>query len=241
MGEPMNNAASSRRNLIVAGVIVAVLALVVGLGWAIQSNRDTTGDEAKNPGETSSSVEAQAAEVVAPVDTYGIGVGSRDAAATVEIFVDFQCPHCADFEAASQEELRRLAAEGDAFVVYRPMAFLNEYSVRAMNAVGAVIDSGDADAALALHDLFFEEQPAGDLPDPEWYVEQAASVGADSEAVAQAIRDHEFEQWVVNGTDAASKRGVTGTPTVFVDGTQVEGNSIEEMVDSTVEAIAEAQ
>lgn len=245
----MNETSPGRRNAVVVAAIVAVLALVVGIGWAVMANRDTSGDEAKNPGESSNVTESDeetAAEVipldvVAPVETYGIGVGGPDAAAKVEIFVDFQCPHCADFEEQSQELLRGLAADDKAFVVYRPMAFLNEYSVLAMNAVGAVIDSGDADAALELHDLFFEQQPAGDLPSAEWYVEQAAAVGADSDEVAEAIRNGDFQQWTVNGTDDASKRGVTGTPAVFVNGKPVEANTIEELLAKTLDAVEAAQ
>ncbi|WP_235737845.1 DsbA family protein [Nocardioides alcanivorans] len=236
----MNNAAPGRRNLAVAGVIVAVLALVVGIGWAVQSSRDSTGDAAKNPGE--SATEGATSAPVTAVDTYGIGVGSADAKAKVEIFEDFRCPHCADFEAASRDSLRGLAGDGAALVVYRPMAFLNKYSVLAMNAVGAVMDSGDMEAALDLHDLFFEQQPEGDdVPSADWFIEQAASVGADSPEVEAAIRDNEFEQWVVNGTDDASKRGVTGTPTVFVNGEQVLGASIEELAAETVKAIEAAQ
>jgi len=248
----MNNAAPGRRNLVIGGVIVAVLALVVGIGWAIQANRDTTGDEGKSPGESASATDtAEAAPgdegtttmsaPIAPVDTYGLGVGNQDAPAKVEIFEDFQCPHCADFEAASTEALRDLADDGQALVVYRPMAFLSQYSVLAMNALGAVMDSGDGDAALALHDLLFAEQPAGETPSTDWFVEQAASVGADSEEVAAAITDNEFQQWVVNGTDDASKRGVTGTPTVFVNGEQVPGDTIEELVAATVAAVEAAQ
>lgn len=241
----MNNAAPGRRNLAIAGSIIAVLALVIGIGWAIQANRDSTGDEADNPGETSESSESASEEAVeldvTTVDTYGLGVGSEDAPAKVEVFEDFQCPHCADFEAASQDTLRGLAADGQASVVYRPMAFLNQYSWLAMNAVGAVMDSGDNEAALALHDLFFEEQPAGEMPPETWFVEQAASVGADSQEVAAAISGVDFEQWITNANDDASKRGVTGTPTVFVNGEQVEGDTIEQILANTVAAVEAAQ
>jgi protein-disulfide isomerase len=238
----MNNAAPGRRNMIIGGVIFVVLALVVGIGWAVQSGRDSTGDDAKNPGGSQAVEEGNESTPVAAIDTYGIGVGSTDAKAKVEIFEDFRCPHCADFEEASRDSLRALAADGSALVVYRPMAFLNQYSVLAMNAVGAVMDSGDMQAALELHDIFFEQQPEGDeVPSASWFVEQAVSVGADSPEVEAAITGNEFEQWVVNGTDDASKRGVTSTPTVFVNGTQVEGDTIEEIVAGTVKAIEAAQ
>ncbi|WP_110206141.1 DsbA family protein [Nocardioides daejeonensis] len=234
----MNNAAPGRRNLIVAGVIVVVLAIVIGVGWAIQANRDTTGDKGKTPGDSNSTL---ASAPIAPVDTYGLGVGEAAAKAKVEIFEDFQCPHCKDFEEASREQLRALAEDGKALVVYRPMAFLNEYSVKAMNAFGAVIDAGDGSAALALHDALFADQPAGEIPSDDWFVERAQAAGADEAEVRDAITGMEFQQWVVNGTDDASKRGVTGTPTVFVNGKQVEANTIEALLEATVQAVNAAQ
>jgi hypothetical protein len=39
----------NRRNALVATVIVAVIALLVGIGLYVQSGRDSTGDEAIHP------------------------------------------------------------------------------------------------------------------------------------------------------------------------------------------------
>lgn len=252
-----NQAPEARRNLIVGIAIAAVIVLVVGIAWAVQANRDTSGDEGAVPGAGTpqSSEPADAPSSAAPtvepeerapgadmpigvVDTYGLGIGDPAAPVKVEVFEDFQCPHCAHFEEASTDMLTEAAAAGQAYVVYRPMAFLNEYSVKALNALAVVLDTGDGEAALALHDAFFANQPSGTIPDDDWFVEQAVAAGAERGAVEDGIRDAAFEQWVVNATDAASKRGVTGTPTVFVDGQQVGGNTIEEMADNVQALIA---
>ena len=49
-----------------------------------------------------------------------------------------------------------------------------------------------------------------------------------------------FEQWVKNATDQASKDGFNSTPTVLVDGEQVQGGTIPELVANTQEAIQAA-
>ncbi len=248
-----NQAPEGRRNVIVGVAIAAVIVLVIGIAWAVQASRDTSGDEGAVPGagtsqsptdepttgaaepEQSPTDEAPDDEGAHPefqvglVDTYGLGVGDPDASVKVEVFEDFQCPHCRDFEAASRDLLAEAASQGQAFVVYRPMAFLNQYSVDALNALGVVLDSGDGEAALALHDKLFELQPSGEIPSADWYVEQAIAAGADPDLVEKGIRNGAFQQWVVNATDAASKRGVTSTPAVFVNGEQVPGNTIEEL------------
>ena len=42
---------TSRRNGLVAVAVVAVIAIVVGIGYAVQAGRDTTGEDAAAPGD----------------------------------------------------------------------------------------------------------------------------------------------------------------------------------------------
>src|SRR3546814_3532302 len=99
-----------QRNALIAGVIAVVLVAIVGIGWAVQSNRDTSGDAADRPGDKSSETTAREVKVAAEGD-YGLGVGDPDAPVKVEIFEDFQCGHCADFKKAANDDL--LAAAQD--------------------------------------------------------------------------------------------------------------------------------
>ena len=46
---------TKRRNGLVAVAVLAVIAIVVGIGFAVQAARDTTGDEGATPGGSSSS------------------------------------------------------------------------------------------------------------------------------------------------------------------------------------------
>lgn len=229
----------SRRNGVIAAAVIAVLAVLLGVGYLVQSGRDTTGDEAKTPG--GSSVDVGDLEVTANVDKYGLGVGDPDAPVKVEIFEDFLCPYCKQFEDASNDYLRQAAADGKVYVVYRPIAFLNEYSARALNTFAVVQDTAGPQEALAFHDALFADQPseAGAMPDDAWLVERAVDAGATETKVEAGIKTDDFRQWILNGADDASKRGVSGTPSVFVDGEPVSGNSIDEMA-SNVEDLVES-
>ena len=219
----MNQAASPKRNIIIGAVIAAVIAAAIGIGWAVQANRDTTGEDVVVPGasqsasateEPSESVSAtpsasasatestsESAKPQKPqpqlngpldangdvrveiADTYGIGLGDPKAKNKIEIFYDYACPHCRDFEDIGRQDLMDAATSGNAFVVLRPMAFLNEYSERALNAVAAVLDSGNGQATLALHNTFFAKQPTQNLPNSAFYLDQAVAAGADRGAV----------------------------------------------------------
>ena len=62
--------------------------------------------------------------------------------------------------------------------------------------------------------------------------------GADRSTVSTAIRGRSFEQWMKNGTDQASKDGVTSTPTVKVNGKTVKFRMIDELVAKVKSAVA---
>lgn len=252
--------AESRRRLLIGGGIIAAILLIVGVGVVIQSQRDTTGDEADAPGEpttsatdtgspgstdgTDSTPGGDGELQVAPVDTYGLGVGDPKAPVKIEIFEDFVCPYCKGFEDASQEKLRQAAKDGKAFLVYRPIAFITPYSASSLNAFAVVQDKAGAQTALTFHDLLFDNQPPeDDDPRIDWLVEQAVAAGAKEADVKAAIEGNDFEQWVTNGADDASQRGVNGTPTVFVDGEQVKPPSDEmaDFVDLILSEVDEAQ
>ena len=124
---------TSRRNGLVAVAVVAVIAIVVGVGYAVQAGRDTTGKDAAAPGDSSSSstptsgdtggTSASDAGNPGVADTYGVGIGDPKAPVKVEVFEDFLCPFCGQLEAASRDDLRQAAIDGKAYVVYRPVSY----------------------------------------------------------------------------------------------------------------------
>jgi 2-hydroxychromene-2-carboxylate isomerase len=55
------------------------------------------------------------------------------------------------------------------------------------------------------------------------FANQAGATGA---AVTQAIDSGRYDDWTRAVTEQASKDGVTGTPTVFVDGKQLDSSKL---------------
>jgi protein-disulfide isomerase len=204
-------AAERRRNLLVTGAVAAVLAIVVVVGFLAARGGDTTGDE---PSATPRGV-----------DGYSVVIGDADAPDTITVYEDLQCPVCAAYEDATAGKVEKAVERGDVKVDYRMLAFLDrasttDYSSRALNALMVVLDSSGDDAFMKMHRLLFEHQPAegsAGLSDDQ-LVEYAVQAGADEDAVRGPIEDEKFAQWVVNATDQMSREGVTGTPTVLIDG-----------------------
>jgi protein-disulfide isomerase len=48
------------------------------------------------------------------------------------------------------------------------------------------------------------------------------TVGLVDPDFAECVRDGTYEPWTEHVTEAASARGVTGTPTIFVNGKEIE-------------------
>lgn len=222
-----------RRTLVIGGAIAAVLTLILLAGYAVQSSRDTTGEAGAVPSGV--------------VDEFAVPRGQESAPVTVTVYEDFMCPFCGQFEQASEPLLQKYVDSGDVQVHYRVLSFLDrasngsDYSTRAMNALGVVLDTAGPDVATKFHDLLFANQPAEGTsgPSDDDLIALAVEAGASKDAVSAPIRDRKFEQWVLNATDDASQDDVSSTPTVMVDGKVMEFQTIDELLANTEAAIRE--
>ena len=200
-----------RRTLIggIAAVVAVVLAVVVVI--AVQSARTSTSADAAVPAHTTDGA---------------IVVGQATAPVTIDLYEDLQCPVCQQFEAANRSTLAGLVAGGTVQVHYHLMAFLDssanqQYSTRALNAAGAVLNAQGPEAFQQFHDLLYENQPPESGPGltDDQLITYAERAGATGETVASQVRDLTYGDWVKQVTDQASQDGVTQTPTVMVNGT----------------------
>ena len=204
--------AERRRKMVLGGATVAVLVLVAGIVFVINSVRDTTG-------ETPAATPAEATA------DYGLVVGESDAATEIAIYEDPQCPNCAQLESEVGEDLATAVEAGDIRVEYRIVSFLdeastNDYSSRAANALVAAYDVSGPEVFMALHQTLFAEQTAEGGPghSDDQLVDFAVEAGAEESDIRPLVEDGAYVQWIENATDAMSRNGVSGTPTVFVDG-----------------------
>lgn len=212
-----------RRNLMVGGVVVGIVVILLA-GWLIARSLDTTDD-----------VSAPAAG-----SEFGLTIGPSDAPHEVIIYEDFLCPFCGEFERASSEDLEALAADGKVKVEYRPFNLLSnigDYSERSAGAFSIVLDASGADVAKRFHDLLFENQPSesGPFPSHDELVDLAVEAGAEEDDVRSAIEGGEGADWVTRATEAAFDAGVTGTPTVLLDGEVFQdGRTAEQLAENLI-------
>lgn len=221
-------AESRRKNGIRAGIAIVVLVAVVGFGALIQAQRGSTSDSTGTPANTSGPANGV------------ITVGQASAPVELTVYEDFQCPYCKQFEESSNSLITSYVEAGKVHVKYHPMAFLDEasstrYSTRALNAAGCVVNRAPS-AFEKFHDLLYANQPAektAGLPDSR-LVDYAKQAGAGD--ISSCVKDLTYEGWTARVTDQASKDGVVGTPTVFVNGTKLDNVLDPTAVKAAIEA-----
>ncbi|ALU39452.1 disulfide bond formation protein DsbA [Kocuria flava] len=160
-----------------------------------------------------------------------------DGPVEVVIFQDFECVHCADFEAENGDAIAEAVAEGDATVEYRNLNYLDratptKYSSRAAAAAYEVANQVSTEQYLAFVEEMFSHQGTGGLED-EQIAEIAAKHGADVEG---ALEDNAWRPMVNVVSQESLANGIAGTPTVFVDGERLGDQPFQEALDEAVEA-----
>jgi protein-disulfide isomerase len=212
-----------RRNRLLAGggalvILGLVVAIVVSLVNA--AGRD---EPSASPSKT----------LVAPAGVTAAGalaLGRADAPVRLEVFLDYMCPFCGRFERANSADLERLVADGTVRLELHVLSFLDKtssgtrYSTRAANAVVTVFDRVP-DRVLAFNRALFASQPAEGstgLTDDQ-ISDLASNAGVPADVIA-LFGQETFQPWIAKSTEAAFASGITGTPTVRINGQRFEGD-----------------
>lgn len=157
--------------------------------------------------------------------------GINSGGALIEVYFDYACPHCAEFEELHAAELAALPKNGTATLALRPTKLLQQqWTDMVMNAMGVVIDN-QPDKALDFHAAIFKDfYDIATKRDPsrlsiEEISTVAKQVGVSTELIdffGSSYEANTYGPWTALGDQAATKAGLTGTPAVFLDGEQLD-------------------
>jgi protein-disulfide isomerase/uncharacterized membrane protein YphA (DoxX/SURF4 family) len=223
----------------VAAGTAAVVVLVSLIAFGVQGNRAKIPASADTANATSAS---------------GVKVGNQQAPVLVDLYEDFQCPVCNNLEQGGLTKDFDAKIKATTIKVnYHVMSFLdsasngNKYSSRAANAGYCAADQG-ADAFAKFHDVLYgknadgqNNQPAegsNGRPDSQ-LIDWGKQAGITNADFSTCVTSDLHKDLVAGVTDAASKRGVNGTPTVFVNGKLVgKTGSVPTLaqIDATIQA-----
>jgi protein-disulfide isomerase len=193
-------------------LLVAAIAVAAVVGVLVQRSRSGT----------------EQATVTRPPSAVGADggtlVGDANAPVTITEYGDFQCPVCARLHALWSPTLDQLIQQGRVRFEFVALAFLDQGTTESARSAAASVCAGDAGRFLEYENVLYGKQSqaenSGFLTN-ERLLMFGADAGITDPAFAKCVRSGRYDGWVRKNTDAASQRGVTGTPTVFVNGRQI--------------------
>ncbi|MFF7293038.1 DsbA family protein [Microbacterium sp. NPDC008134] len=209
-------AAKSNTNWFAIGVSAAVVVVLVVLGGLVVF----LNNQATAPG-----VAPEGGNVNQETGAISFGGGDDE----IDVFVDFMCPICGDFEDAYGEQLQSAAASDDITLNIHPISILDrysqntKYSTRAAGAAYCVAENAP-DSFLDFFNFMFTNQPQENTAGytDEELASYAEQVGAG--AAADCIADGTYMNFV---RDQTNQHEIQGTPTVEINGERIENADIQ--------------
>ena len=208
--------AATTKIVVAAVVVVLVIVGVVGavlLGSSDKQAATTAGGSALPKGAA-----AMGAGIV-------VNPGAPANVPTLDLYEDFQCPVCGEFERIFGVQLKDLVQQNQVKLVSHTLSFLddnlrNDSSNRAANAAAC---AADADKFLQYHAAVFQGQPAKEgtgYTDAqlEDFAGKAGITGGAMTTWQTCYKDRTHNQWVESVQTQSEKDGVNGTPTVKLNG-----------------------
>ena len=167
-----------------------------------------------------------------PVPEHAPRRGSADAAVTIQVFSDFECPFCARINPRLERALRDY--DGQVRVVFRHLPLpMHRHAQLAAEAAVEVRAQGGDEAFWRFHDRLFANQSALTRADLERYA--AELPGIDVQRLRQALDDHRHASVIDADRRAARAVGASGTPTLVLGRHVLQGArpyvEIEEVLD----------
>ncbi|MFK4102411.1 thioredoxin domain-containing protein [Streptomyces sp. NPDC019531] len=230
-----------KRQIIVAGAVVGVLAIAGGIGYAVvQNNKPTYWEEAKND------------KLVKPANTTGtngttVVMGKSTAKKTLVMYEDPRCPVCAQFEQTVGSTVKKDYDAGKFKIQYVGASFLDgnlggEGSKNGLSALGAALNVSP-EAFLEYKTAMYSTKwhPSEDtdkFKDDAYLIKIAQTVPElkDNKTFQNAVKNGTYDKWALVMSEKFNKDGVTGTPTLKMNGktlTGADGNAPMTVADFT--------
>ena len=196
------------RNLVIAVVVGVALIMLVPTLLSKQTD-------------TSAAIPAS----VSAEDGYGIVFNKElTDAPFIEIYEDFQCPACARFESIAGEYIEELITTKKAKVAFHTLSFLGGESQIAANAAACSADEGKF---LQLHKTLFANQPSENSGawTSSYFSTLGLGLGISSPEYDKCVSGNKYLGWVKNVAEEGAKRNINSTPTVLINGKEIDRNT----------------
>ncbi|WP_339136888.1 MAG: thioredoxin domain-containing protein [Candidatus Electrothrix sp. GW3-4] len=162
------------------------------------------------------------------IDTTGSPfLGKEDAPVTLVVFSDFQCPFCSKIQPLLDEVLKKNPDKVKIVFKHLPLQMHKQARPAALAAIAA----HEQGKFWQMHDALFATAKKLSKENIE---KAAKDVGLDIEKFNKDLANPTIQAKLKKDMIDAGKAGVSGTPTLFINGRQVKGrgaNVLQEMID----------
>ncbi len=150
----------------------------------------------------------------------GTSMGAADAPVVLEIFEDFQCPACRQFNLQSEQLVEQeLVATGLVRVEFRQYPFIGNESVQASNASLCAADQG---RFWDYHDILFANQTGENVGafTERRLLAFAETLGLDMNSFETCLSEELHQDRIDADRALGLSYGISGTPSFIINGTQ---------------------
>jgi len=171
-------------------------------------------------------------DFIADIDIAGAPIkGDPDAPVTITIFTDFECPYCSKIVPLIDQVYA--ANKKNVKVAFKNMPL--NFHKNAEPAARAGLAANEQGKFWEYHDILFENQ--NQLKE-SFYIQTAQQLNLDIEKFKKDMHSSATKSKVQKDIHDAQLAGVTGTPTVFVNGRKLKQRSLQGfqmMIDAELE------
>ncbi len=209
-------------SILLAGLIIAgSIMYVMGRGGtAVAPGTNGGAQQAAQPSKVTGGLDVGQAPVL----------GDANAPHTIVEFGDFQCVYCTKFHTDMDSQIRTdFIQTGKAKMVFKTLAFIGPES----SAAGLAAECAKAQGKFwDFHDAIYKaeqaEETAGKQSEnsgnltKDFFVQTAQSLGMDVGKFTTCYDNKDGQAQMTQYSQDMQAAGVQGTPTVFIDGTQLQ-------------------
>jgi protein-disulfide isomerase len=175
-------------------------------------------------------------------------LGEKSAPVQIVEFGDYKCPVCKTFEEQFFPSIQsELIDTGKAQFYFMNYSFINVDSTRSAKFAESVYQELGNETFWEFHELLFDKQPADlkyekqDVFTDKFLEETLKEIANDKDVkkVVTSFKAKKSEDQWNKDMELADELGVTGTPSLFVNGKKFEGNTIDDLVKMVDDAAKE--
>jgi protein-disulfide isomerase len=212
------------------GMLYAILAVIMIAGLAVAG--------AAVLGRGGSTATPASGEVVSSIPLDSLPArGSADAPVTVVEYGDFQCPACGYFFTQLEPAfVKDYIDTGKVRFIFHDFPLSQHRN--AVPAAEAARSAGEQGKYWEMHDVLYSRQNEwAEAAQPEaLFLRYAQEIGLNVDQFGQALSSHTYRADVQAAGQAASRAGVSSTPTFTIDGKPYDYNQLRGAVDTALAA-----